>query len=63
MSRDDKKRTAKFDIETGEIQTTKIRKSEVEIYYGFGEKHFLEMSGDGKFMTMWNRHVGLTDRN
>ncbi len=51
---DDKKRPPNFDTETGEIQTTKLRKSEVETYYGFGEKAFMEMSRNGKFMTMWN---------
>jgi alpha-glucosidase len=51
---DDKKHPALFDDETGEVQTTKLRKSEVETYYGFGEKAFSEMSRNGKFMTMWN---------
>ncbi len=51
---DDKLRPARFDDQTGEIQTTKLRKSEVETYYGFGEKAFMEMSRNGKFMTMWN---------
>lgn len=51
---DDKKRLPSFDDQTGEIKISKSRKSEVETYYGFGEKAFLEMSRNGKFMTMWN---------
>src|SRR2546423_1665631 len=34
---DDPKHPITFDLETGEIQATKLRSSEVETYYGFGE--------------------------
>jgi len=51
---DDPKRPTTFDLATGEIQTTKLRRSEVETYYGFGEKAFAEMSRDGKFIVNWN---------
>ncbi len=51
---DDAKRQTMFDKETGEIQTTKLRKSEVETYYGFGEKAFMEMSRNGKYIVNWN---------
>ena len=51
---DDAKRPTVFDKATGEIQTTKLRKSEVETYYGFGEKAFLEMSRNGKYIVNWN---------
>lgn len=51
---DDKKHETMFDPETGEIQTTKLRRSEVETYYGFGEKAFAEMSRDGKYIVNWN---------
>lgn len=43
-----------FDKATGEIRTTKLRRSEVETYYGFGEKAFPEMSRDGKHIVNWN---------
>ncbi len=43
-----------FDIDTGEIQTTKLRRSEVETYYGFGEKAFSEMSRHDKYLVNWN---------
>ena len=43
-----------FDLETGEIRTTMLRRSEVETYYGFGEKAFIEMSRNGKFLVNWN---------
>lgn len=43
-----------FDRATGEIGTTKLRPSEVETYYGFGEKAFPEMSRNGKFIVNWN---------
>jgi len=39
---------------TGEIQTTMLRRSETETYYGFGEKAFAEMSRNGKFIVNWN---------
>lgn len=51
---DDVKRPTMFDKATGEIQTTKLRKSEVETYYGFGEKAFMEMSRNGKYIVNWN---------
>ncbi len=51
---DDTKHETLFDPETGEIQTTKLRRSEVETYYGFGEKAFAEMSRDGKYIVNWN---------
>jgi alpha-glucosidase len=51
---DDAHHPTQFDRDTGEIQTTKLRSSEVETYYGFGEKAFAEMSRDGKFIVNWN---------
>ena len=51
---DDPKHPPTFDLETGEIETTKLRRSEVETYYGFGEKAFAEMSRNGKFIVNWN---------
>ncbi len=51
---DDAKHPTVFDKETGEIQTTKMRRSEVETYYGFGEKAFIEMSRNGKYIVNWN---------
>ncbi len=51
---DDTRNPIFFDKETGEIETTKLRQSEVETYYGFGEKAFLEMSRNGKFIVNWN---------
>lgn len=51
---DDAKHQTMFDKETGEIQTTKMRRSEVETYYGFGEKAFMEMSRNGKYLVNWN---------
>jgi Alpha-glucosidases, family 31 of glycosyl hydrolases len=51
---DDPHHPTQFDRETSEIQTTKLRSSEVETYYGFGEKAFAEMSRDGKFIVNWN---------
>lgn len=51
---DDMKHPTVFDEVTGEIQTTKFRRSEVETYYGFGEKAFPEMSREGKFIVNWN---------
>lgn len=43
-----------FNATTGEIKTTMMRRSEVETYYGFGEKAFAEMSRNGKFIVNWN---------
>lgn len=51
---DDANRPVMFDDKTGEVQTTKLRKSEVETYYGFGEKAFAEMSRNGKYIVNWN---------
>ena len=51
---DDAKHPAMFDDATGEIKTTKMRRSEVETYYGFGEKAFIEMSRNGKYIVNWN---------
>ncbi|CAN5614448.1 glycoside hydrolase family 31 protein [soil metagenome] len=45
---------AGFDRATGEVQTTMLRRSETETYYGFGEKALAEMSRDGKFIVNWN---------
>ncbi len=52
--RDDTRHPTLFDGETGEIQTSKLRRGEVETYYGFGEKAFAEMSRNGKFIVNWN---------
>ncbi len=52
--KDDTTRPIMFDKASGEIQTTKLRRSEVETYYGFGEKAFLEMSRNGKHIVNWN---------
>lgn len=52
--RDDVKHPTLFDRETSEIQTSKLRRGEVETYYGFGEKAFAEMSRNGKFIVNWN---------
>ena len=43
-----------FNLATGEVKTTIMRRSEVETYYGFGEKAFAEMSRNGKFIVNWN---------
>lgn len=51
---DDPSHPTWFDKATGEIGTIKLRKSEVETYYGFGEKAFPEMSRNGKFIVNWN---------
>ena len=52
--KDDPRRPVLFDAESGEVQTTKLRQSELETYYGFGEKAFLEMSRNGKHIVNWN---------
>lgn len=52
--KDDPAHPTWFDKATGEIGTTKLRPSEVETYYGFGEKAFPEMSRNGKFIVNWN---------
>jgi len=51
---DDPRHPTMFDLATGEIETTKVRKSEIETYYGFGEKALAEMSRNGKFIVNWN---------
>lgn len=51
---DDPRQPTSFDRSTGEIRSTKLRRSEVETYYGFGEKAFPEMSRNGKFIVNWN---------
>lgn len=51
---DDANRPAMFDDKTGEVQAAKLRKSESENYYGFGEKAFAEMSRDQKYIINWN---------
>ncbi len=43
-----------FDRVRGEIETSMLRPSEVETYYGFGEKAFPEISRNGKFIVNWN---------
>ncbi len=43
-----------FNRANGEFRTTMKRRSEVETYYGFGEKAFAEMSRNGKFIVNWN---------
>lgn len=52
--RDDPKNPVRFDRATGEFVTTKLRSTEVETYYGFGEKAFIEMSRNGKYIVNWN---------
>ncbi len=54
VCQDDAKHPAMFDDETGEIKATKLRRSEVETYYGFGEKAFIEMSRNSKYIVNWN---------
>ncbi|HTH37774.1 MAG TPA: glycoside hydrolase family 31 protein [Pyrinomonadaceae bacterium] len=51
---DDPKNPVRFDRTTGEFVATKTRSSEVETYYGFGEKAFIEMSRNGKHIINWN---------
>jgi alpha-glucosidase len=51
---DDAKHPTSFDEATGEIRAAKMRRSEVETYYGFGEKAFIEMSRNGKYIVNWN---------
>ena len=51
---DDPRHPTIFDNTTGEIRTSKLRKSEVETYYGFGEKAFTGMSRDGQYIVNWN---------
>jgi len=51
---DDPANPVRFDRSTGEFTAAKKRSSEVETYYGFGEKAFMEMSRNGKFLVNWN---------
>jgi alpha-glucosidase len=51
---DDKSKQTVFDKATGEIQTAKSRRSELETYYGFGEKTFAGMSRHGQTIVNWN---------
>jgi len=51
---DDSRHPTLFDNTTGEIRTSKLRRSEVETYYGFGEKAFAGMSRDGQYIVNWN---------
>ncbi len=51
---DDPRHPTLFDNTTGEIRTSKLRRSEVETYYGFGEKAFAGMSRDGQHIVNWN---------
>ncbi len=51
---DDPVDPVRFDRVTGEFAATKRRTSEVETYYGFGEKAFIEMSRNGKYIVNWN---------
>lgn len=52
--KDDLNKPTVFDKATGEIQTTKMRRSELETYYGFGEKAFAGMSRHGQTIVNWN---------
>ncbi len=47
-------RPVQFDRVSREFVSTKLRSSEVETYYGFGEKAFIEMSRNGKYVVNWN---------
>lgn len=51
---DDPNNPVRFDRSTGEFAATKLRSNEVETYYGFGEKAFIEMSRNGKYIVNWN---------
>lgn len=51
---DDPRRSTVFDPATGEFNTTKLRRAEVETYYGFGEKAFAGMSRNGEYIVNWN---------
>lgn len=52
--RSDDRHPIEFDPESGEVKASFMRSSQVETYYGFGEKAFPEMSRDGKFIVNWN---------
>lgn len=51
---DDPNETFRFDRATGDLVATKLRSSEVETYYGFGEKAFAEMARNSKYIVNWN---------
>ncbi|MCC7306982.1 MAG: DUF4968 domain-containing protein, partial [Acidobacteria bacterium] len=51
---DDPNETFRFDRATGDLVATKLRSSEVETYYGFGEKAFAEMARNSKYVVNWN---------
>lgn len=51
---DDPRNPVRFDRTTREFAVTKLRADEVETYYGFGEKAFIEMSRNGKYIVNWN---------
>lgn len=51
---DDPRNPVGFDRSSGEFAATKKRSSEVETYYGFGEKAFIEMSRNNKYIVNWN---------
>lgn len=51
---EDASEAVRFDKKTGEFVATKMRSSDVETYYGFGEKAFIEMSRNGKYIVNWN---------
>ncbi len=50
----DPRHPVRFDAATDQFEATMLRPSEVETYYGFGEKAFAEMSRNGKFIVNWN---------
>ena len=51
---DDTGNPTRFNRTTREFVTSKKRSSEVETYYGFGEKAFAEMSRNDKYIANWN---------
>ncbi|MBK7705137.1 MAG: DUF4968 domain-containing protein [Acidobacteria bacterium] len=51
---DDPRRSTVFDPATGEFNTTKLRRAEVETYDGFGEKALAGMSRNGEYIVKWN---------
>lgn len=55
---------AKFDKESSAVEATKMRRSPLETYYGFGEKA-LPFSRDGQVLSNWNtdayRYTAGTD--
>lgn len=54
VAADDPRRPAVFDRATGEFVASKKRRSEVETYYGLGEKTFPGMSRNGEYIVNWN---------